>query len=154
MEDSRERFLRKVIVPEGEGCWEWNAMKTKDGYGRFRVSKYMILSHRFSYCLHNGCELDSIKELVVRHSCNNTSCVNPAHLSTGTQADNIADMITAGRRANTKGMANGRCKLTPEQVRAIRKATGSQKDIAKAYGITTTHVYYIKARKSQAHIPD
>lgn len=35
---------------------------------------------------------------IARHTCHNPPCWNDAHIVIGTQADNVADMIDAGRQ--------------------------------------------------------
>lgn len=39
-------------------------------------------------------------KMVIRHLCNNTICVNPAHLIGGTQKQNVRDTVKAGRHRN------------------------------------------------------
>jgi len=148
MEAHRERFLSKV--EKSDGCWLWRASMYKSGYGGFSYNKDSILSHRFSYCLHNNCELDSIKGLIIRHSCHNRHCVNPSHLSTGTHQDNMDDMTGAGRQA--KGEYQWNSKLSEEQVKAIRLSDGLHKDIAAQYGIARSYVCEIKKKKAWKHI--
>lgn len=83
-----ERFWAKVI--KTDTCWFWVAATNKFGHGKFYIpaTKKMIKAHRYSYELHIG----PIPEgLIVRHMCNNPSCVNPTHLKLGTQLDNVAD---------------------------------------------------------------
>jgi hypothetical protein len=98
------RFLAKV--QQSSGCWEWTAVKNRDGYGRLRVNGRMVLAHRVAYTFFIG---EIPEGMVIMHLCNNPGCVNPVHLRIGTQAENIAYCIASGRRA--KGERNGAAKL-------------------------------------------
>lgn len=50
-----------------------------------------------SYEIHHGPVPNG---MVVAHSCDNRKCVNPDHLSTKTQRDNLLEMIEKGRASN------------------------------------------------------
>lgn len=91
-----DHFFSKVSVPSEESCWEWTAGRFNHGYGVFCASskKRAALAHRVSYELCIG----PIPEgLHVLHSCDNPPCVNPAHLSVGTNQDNCQDKVARGR---------------------------------------------------------
>ena len=85
---------------------------------------------------------------VVRHKCDNPRCVNPEHLEGGTQKDNMADMYERNRAGDRRnfGAANGRTKLNPCDVAAIRKSyiSGSRTHglsaLAKQFSISTSQV--------------
>lgn len=64
-----------------------------------------------------GLTLKEIEGLVIRHRCDNPSCINPTHLETGTPMDNVMDRVARGRSAS--GECNGHAKLTVEQVEEI-----------------------------------
>jgi hypothetical protein len=81
----------KYTVNEETGCWEWNVLD-RDRYGnsiqakiKGKKTKY-IRPHRLSYYVHKG----EYPELV-RHLCNNKSCVNPDHLESGSHRQNGLD---------------------------------------------------------------
>ena len=87
-----ERFWAKVPARIAGECWEWSGRLDKDGYGQLRVGNTQRRAHRFSFELHNG----SAAGIIVRHLCNNPSCVNPEHLAPGTHQDNMNDRRASG----------------------------------------------------------
>lgn len=85
----KDRFDEKWEEDTSTGCWEWTAYKSALGYGNFKVQGKHQLSHRVAFELYKG----SIPNgNIVRHTCNNRSCVNPEHLVLGTQFDNMDDL--------------------------------------------------------------
>ena len=89
-----ERFWSKTEQRES-GCIEWTAAKSDKGYGRFKVNGRLVLPHRFIMeWINQTTYSQSVK---VRHRCDNPPCVNPAHLQTGTQSDNMVDCSNRGR---------------------------------------------------------
>jgi len=139
-----DRFWSKVKKGDPDECWEWQA-SLRNGYGQlyWQVRGKPQLAHRIAYQLTHG----SIPEgQVVRHSCDNKCCCNPAHLELGSQGDNVRD----GVRRNLAGVA----KLTTEQVKEIRdclvrseKPYGLNKRLAEQYGVHVTTIERIKAGK-------
>jgi hypothetical protein len=80
----------------GTRCWIWTASKKRNGYGQFGIKKgVIVLSHRFAWELIVG---PIPEKLYVLHRCDNPPCINVAHLFVGTQADNISDAFSKGRR--------------------------------------------------------
>ena len=91
-----EKFLKKVEVKTSDECWEFQGARDKDNYGKVRFMGRVERSNRVSYILHN--DLHSLdRDVVVRHTCDNPPCCNPGHLITGTQQDNVDDMMARGR---------------------------------------------------------
>lgn len=93
---SPEQRFAEYVEPTLSGCHVWTgARQSSNGYGRFGVARgKIVFAHRFSYEMHNG---KIPNGLHVLHSCDNTSCVNPAHLRIGTRKDNMRDMRERGR---------------------------------------------------------
>lgn len=101
-----DRFWDKVTTSQAGECWEWKGSRNKYGYGRFTLTDkptVRLLSHRMAYILSTG---EDVRGLVVRHTCDNPPCCNPAHLIPGSLADNVADMHNRGR-VNLSGLALG-----------------------------------------------
>jgi len=78
-------------VKKTEYCWEWIGAKDSCGYGSFHGKER---AHRISFKMFFG---DIPNGVEVMHSCNNPSCVNPAHLSLGTHTDNMRTMFKLRR---------------------------------------------------------
>lgn len=99
-EMDKARFWAKV--KQTQYCWEWDASINNSGYGVFRMGgNKSILAHRVAYEIING-EIDNDNNIC--HKCDNPKCVNPDHLFSGTQADNMKDMCEKNRHR-----IQGRC---------------------------------------------
>jgi hypothetical protein len=139
-----KRFWSKVDVRGPDDCWEWQAAKTKAGYGWFWApqKRTSMNAHRVAFFIHRRYWAKGY----VLHSCDNRLCVNPAHLRDGTQADNMRDMFDRGRK-NHKGKANPSAKLTPEIVDELRRNPLKGQavlDLAKDLGVSFTTIYNVQ----------
>jgi hypothetical protein len=123
------------------------------GYGNITVTSGGIrkskLAHRVSYEAHFG----SIPEgLVVMHSCDNPACIEPEHLSVGTQLDNVTDMIQKNRKVILRGQAHGRTRLTDDQVKEIYLSDLSDSALAKQFEINRSVPWKIRRGHLWVHI--
>lgn len=147
---AEDRFNTRVR--KTEGCWEWVGGKDKNGYGVFKGEVAGVLfnrAHRYSYALHTG---DLLIDRQALHSCDNPSCVNPAHLSSGTNADNMRDKSLKGRSRVLKGESCGRAVLTEVQAISILNDPRPYSQIAAENNITVSTVGDIKRRNSWKHL--
>lgn len=78
-------------------CKHWKGGKNKQGYGQRWFRGKNVLAHRAAYCEYYDLELEDIKGVVIRHTCDTPSCVNALHLLAGTHQDNSDDMVSRGR---------------------------------------------------------
>ena len=139
----KERFWGKVGTGAPNECWPWKEARHPLGYGVFSMRDdegtwCVRRAHRVAYVLAYG---EPEPGRVVRHSCDNTSCCNPDHLASGTQAENMRDMHTRGRAA--LGESHGTAKLTEDNVRKIRAmaANGMQnKILAMQFGVSAATI--------------
>lgn len=122
-------------------CLNFDGFLNQWGYGMCWHNGSSQLAHRVAYTEARGLPIESIKGKVVRHTCDNPTCVNPEHLLIGTQQDNMDDKMRRGRHVSSRGVANGRAVLTVEDVHSIRAryVRGSSTDgttaIARDYGL-------------------
>jgi hypothetical protein len=157
------RFANSYIKDEKSGCWIWQG-KSRTGtcrlYGRIKVDGISTPAHRYSWELNNQQKIPD--GMLVLHRCDNPECVNPDHLFLGTHQDNMDDMKKKGRQAKgeklnhprAKGSNNGLAKLDENLARQIFAESGSQRSLAKKYGVSQTVIHNIKTKKTWRHIHD
>lgn len=92
--------------------------------------------------------------MLVMHTCDNPSCINPEHLRLGTPQDNVRDMINKGRCKPPclRGEEQGMSKLTEEQVRTIKRNKEYSVKDAERYGVTQPTLHAIKIGKTWRHV--
>lgn len=149
MDRTSARFWEKV--EKSDGCWNWTARRTAKGYGQFAIDSVPRQAHRVAWELTNG---PIPAGLVVRHGCDNPSCVRPDHLSLGTQADNVRDAVL--RRRHARGERNGAAKLTSAAVLEIRteRAQGfTSTEIGARHGVSEARVRQICTGAGWNHLP-
>ena len=139
------RFWSKVRIDKTTSCWEWKGcMRSKGGYGLFSIGRKNLSAPRFAYETFYG---PIPKDLNILHSCDNRRCVNPNHLSPGTQSQNIKDCVSRGRHVPPKGERNGMAKLTWETVDTVRRSfhgkRGDLTKLAKQYGVSISAIHAI-----------
>lgn len=83
-----------------DGCWLWTGATFRNGYGMFNAGRVSggrqdtRYAHKTAYELTHGVVP---KGYVVMHSCDVKACCNPAHLSAGTQAENVQQGVERRR---------------------------------------------------------
>ncbi len=148
-----ERFWGKVDCSDtaAEACWSRRGVPGTDGYGQVVLDRKPMKAHRLAWELEHG---PIPERMFVCHRCDNRFCVRPAHLFLGTCADNQADMAAKGR--SLRGERHNMTILSDDDVldiRAVRAFGGSQKAIAKAYGVARSTIGLICQRKTWRHLP-
>lgn len=151
---AEDRFWR--YVEKSAGCWPWTGSKTPKGYGKLGEGGKGgrgLLAHRFSYEVHKG---QIPHGLVVMHSCDNPSCVNPDHLTTGTQSENILDSFRKGRKIccppHYSGQAHYAAKLTDDLVKWIRSSGLSIRMMAAQLGLPESTIGRAKRGQTWRHV--
>lgn len=152
----QQRFNAKWTEDPSTGCYVWHAYKNPKGYGMFEAaSRQTKLAHRVAWEMVNG---PIPQGMLVCHTCDNPSCVNPAHMFLGTDADNKRDSISKGRAKipRARGEAQGHAKLTEEKVRAMRRERAtdgtSYNKLAAKYGVSSVAAYHAICRVTWKHI--
>lgn len=99
------RYRAHVLRRGPDECWWWTGGLTDTAHGTFRAvslpgrtRRGTVPAHLFGYRLANG--PDSLPPgLVVRHTCDEPPCQNPAHWLAGTRGDNNRDAASRRRLA-------------------------------------------------------
>jgi len=159
-ENRKKLFLSKIDIKSSDECWPWNG-RTQDGYGRFKIKGKNEYCNRISYTIFK----ESIpKGNIVRHTCDNSICVNTGHLIMGTVKDNVRDCINRGRYFFVSKYIKENPQLHPsiiiskEQVKQIREMYNNCDNldiISKNFNISKGYIYDItsnKRRKDSTYI--
>jgi hypothetical protein len=158
------RFWRHV--EQTSGCWLWTGRTNRQGYGKtWSTGKPVrtLIAHRVSWELHHG---PIPPGAFVLHDCDTPACVNPAHLSLGDHAQNMADKVRRHRqkcgpelvahRKHARGERHGWAKLTDDSVREIRAlwATGqwSQQRLGERFHVDQTCISSVVRRQWWTHV--
>ena len=145
--DRLKRFWPRVNRDCASGCWEWTGPRSPCGYGRLHWGgRVRLATHVALDLVGRGAPP---RGKVVRHTCDNPSCVNPDHLIVGTQAENARDMAERGR--STKGRQFN-AKLSEAQAREIYALRGVARgrSVAQRYGVAPSTVRNIWTRLTWA----
>jgi len=135
-EQARSLALDRAEPITETGCFIYLGSVTLLGYGRH---------------INFGKERETPHRLVARagpgdfvcHTCDEPSCVNPAHLYIGTPASNMEDKVRRGRQYRPPK------KLSDEQVAEILAAKESSLALADKYGVTSRTIRRLRHRAGQ-----
>ena len=146
------RIMGSITHIDENGCWISNLAlsgpcdKYGRGYPSMRVRGRLQRLNRLSWTIHHDRTVP--KGAVVRHTCNNPSCVSPLHLRSGSQGENMRDMVSAGHNKRRRGEAHGQSKITDAQVNEVRShlrdgvLTG--RAISARYGVSESLISQIR----------
>lgn len=97
----------------------------------------------------------------VLHSCDNLGCINPTHLSWGTQSENLRQAVARNRmvvprsdRAKMAREGKGGARLTPNDILRIRERLDREtlKQIAADFGVSFQTISKVKRGQRWAHV--
>lgn len=145
--------IEAKLVPDGD-CLLFTGGKDAWGYGLITLGKNRkARAHREVYKHYKG---EIPEGHVIRHTCDTPACCFYGHLITGTQAENIADMVERGRASRRPGSKSPNSKLTEQDVIEIRElyAEGNQtfRTLAIQYDVSRGLISSIISRRSWTHV--
>jgi HNH endonuclease len=126
-----------VAYTHTDWCLIWPFSTTR-GYGTFGYLGKGYYAHRFMCELAHGAAPSDIHEAA--HSCGDTACVNPRHLSWKTPGENGLDNRQHGTHVRSRYGNAG--KITSEQADTIRSLQGVKKlwELANEYGVSESAI--------------
>lgn len=129
-------------------CWECYSHKPNNfGYPVIKINDTVFKIYRLYYEKYKGVIPEN---LVVRHTCDNTFCINPDHLILGTHSDNVEDRVERNRSA--LGIKNGRSKLSEAEVLNIFNSFEPTSTLSKIYKVDPKTIRNIKNKKNWKHV--
>lgn len=148
MASLRERFESKFIPVPESGCWLWLGALNGNGYAMMKNERGVNEhGHRIAFRLYRG-PIPAGEHVL--HGCDVRPCVNPWHTHPGSHQQNMAERNA--RERQSRGETHGPAKLCNAEVLAIRSSGGSQRAIARRFGISRRTVRSIKDRNTWRHL--
>jgi len=150
-----QRLFANVDIPAGQpnACWEWQASRTRFGYGQISIDGQRWTGHRAFYTLFYGPIPDGAWIL---HACDNPACCNPLHLGAGTPSENSQQRDARGRRVILRGEDTSWNRLTKTDVLEIRRLYRStdltQRELGERFGVSQSSVSNIVNFKEWKHL--
>ena len=162
-ESLESRLLKQIVVNDTTGCWVFQGVIDKDGYGQISDKCKTQRVHRRMYEIKYGTIPDG---MICGHLCDEKypadcklyrKCCNPEHLKPMTHKENLERASALGRLPATPGAFtsnqtggenNVKAKLTGEKVIEIRRKAstagyGDLGSLATEYGIQYQTLYKI-----------
>lgn len=117
------------------GCLEWTATLSQNGYGVFVYNKKTVNASRAVWIAHHG---EPIKGLCVIHHCDNRKCCLLKHLALATHESNTYDMLKKGRDSweGSRKFPIG----TREKAWELRQSGKMYREIAKELNVTIDQI--------------
>lgn len=159
------RFWSRVdFAPHSQGCWLWAGAQQPSGYGHMWIGTpaRMWLAHRVVWAL-LGHTLSP--DVLVCHHCDNQPCVRPSHLFSGSQNDNMRDMLEKqrhyaqthdGQQPWSQGERHYRARLTDTQAREILQQydgkRGTLARLAREYGVNHATIWCLVRGYTWRHL--
>ncbi len=137
-------------------CIIFKGYKNPKGYGIVASGRHKDYAHRIAYAKSIGVHVRKIDGILIRHTCDNPSCVNPEHLVLGDCSDNMRDKVERGRQA--KGEDFSSAKLTEAAVLDIRQnyvknsRVFGLRNFAEKYGCSVQVIHAALIGKNWSHI--
>lgn len=154
MKDFFSRYADRIRLAGDAECWLWTGAQAAGGYGHTHRNGEHVYAHRAAFECANG--IGSSDGWVIRHKCDNPPCCNPAHLLSGTYADNAADCAERGRTNPAKGEAIWTAQLTEADVLLMRQMSREGQTIAAIqalFPVTAVSISLALRGSTWAHLP-
>jgi hypothetical protein len=130
-------------------CILWTGALTNGGYGQLTIGG----KHKSAHCHAWEQAFGPIPDgLWILHKCDVPNCINPEHLFLGTGTDNQNDCVNKGRKNILKGEKCPWTKLSESDVAFIRSAPLTQRELAKIFDVSNSHICHIRTYKDWRHI--
>ncbi len=140
----KKRFLTRInkecfLSENKDKCWNWQGGRHWSGHGQTSWVGTKYLAHRISYIIFNGLIPNG---LLVRHTCNNPSCINPKHLILGSHSDNSIDSVKAGTQRSQ--VLNEECVKVIKWMLKYKPKRGLSSKLARLHKVRKQTISSIK----------